>query len=129
MKTGQQRPRDSLGKVPTQIKSEKIAVGICQQILTAVSRQGRLTANGQISDRWEIGRLGRSIEVQTESKFSLSVDRSGQPRKTREHCSFSRSTGRLTEVHTCPVVHVGRPTEQFSSASGRPCGRSDSGQK
>ena len=71
----------------------------------------------------------RSTEVQTESKFSLSVDRSGRPRKNREHCSCSRSTGRSTDVHTCTKVHVGRPpgrpTEQFSSASGRP----DLGQK
>ena len=93
MKTGLQGSRDSLGKIPTKNQIRKIAVGICQQILTAVGRPGRSIANSRISDRWESGRP----KSQTESDHSLSVDRTGQPKQTESSALL-------------PVDRAGRPT-------------------
>ena len=129
MKTRLKRPRDSLGEIPTKIKSEKIscwnlsADSDCCRSTGPVDRQrSEIRPLGKRSTGWST--------VKPKQRVILSVGRPLRSTgKNKEHCSCSRSTGRSTDVHTCTVVHVGRPpgrpTEQFCSASGRPCGRPD----
>ena len=94
------RAKRFVGGNPNTKQIRKIAVGICQQILTVVGRPGRSTANGRIFVRWESGRPGRSTEVPNrEWVFYV-----GRPRKNREHCSCSRSTG---PVDRCAHMHNG----------------------
>jgi len=105
---------DLLGEDPTKDKTETSRWEPTQQIsLLSVDR----AVDRQRSDFRPLGKrsTGRRPARSTE--------------KNREHCSCSRSTGRSTEVHSCTLVHVGRPTEQFSSASGRPAGRPAKGKR
>ena len=116
------------GETQHKTNQKNIAVGNCQKILTAVGRPaGRSPTVGFPTVRKPVDRDGRPKSKQRESFLCRST---GQvDREKTESTALSRSTGRSTEVHTCTVVHVGRPpgrlTEQFSSASGRPCGRPD----
>ena len=114
---------DSLGEAPTKNKTEYSRWQPVQQsYLLPVDRQWsdfrplgkRSTGRSTVYPKQRVKTLCRSIV------------------KNREHCSCFRSTGRSTEVHSCTLVHVSRPadrpTEQFSSASGRPASRPAEGQ-
>ena len=109
MKTDLQSSKESLGRIPTKICSEKYSCWSLSELLTVAGRPGRSTVNGRISDRWEDGRPGQSTETQNREQVSLSVDRLGRPGKNREQRVALGRPGQSTDVHTCIVVHVGRP--------------------
>ena len=80
-----------MGEDPNKNSQKNIAVGVCQTFLTTAGRPGRSTVNGHISDRW-----GKSV--------GRRVDRNKPRALTR-----AQSTERSADVHTCTLVHVGRP--------------------
>ena len=117
MKTRVENSIDPLGQDPTKDKIESSRSSQLSRIFCCRST-GRSTVNGQIFDHWD-----------PKQRVKLSVGRPGRSTGTnKEHCSCFRSTGRSTKVHVCTLVHVGRPTERFCSASGRPHGRPAEGQ-
>jgi len=72
---------------------------------------GRSIANGWIPIVGDSGRPFRCSQLE-----SLTLCRSTGPvdQTNREQSSYSRSIARSTEVHTCTLVHVDRPIEQFA---------------
>ena len=130
MTTGLEKPIDSLGEAPTKDKTKYSRWQlVSRHCLLSVDRAGRpptvrFPTVGKAIDRM-VDRCS-----QTESDHSLSVDRTGRPEQTDSSALSASRLGRSIDVHTCTLVHVGRPpgrppdrpTEHFCSASGRPCG-------
>ena len=128
MKIRLEKPIDPLGEAPTKNKTEYSCWQPVQQsCLLPVDWAGQRPTVGFLT----VGKaVDRTVtEVPKQSVNSLSVDRAGRPEQTETTTLSSGRPGRSTDVHTCTLVHVGRPpgrpTEQFCSTSGRPCGLPD----
>ena len=117
MKTRVKNRIDPLEK--TQEKTNlKLAVGSQVSRKFCCRSTGWSTANGRISDRWDTGRPGRSTEVQTERKFSLSVDRSVDREKTESTAlSLGRPVGRPKCTHAQWCMSVDRPVDRQSNSA------------
>ena len=127
MKTGLEKLIDSLGVAPTKDKIEySCSQPVSRLFLLSVDRAGRPPTVG-------FPIVGKAVDrmvdwsYQTESEHSLSVDRTGRHEQTESSALSVGRSGRSTDVHTCTLVHVGRPlgrlTEQFCSAYGRSVSR------
>jgi len=127
MKKGLEKPIDSLGETPTKDKTKYSRwQPVCRLCLLSVDQAGR-------PPTVEFSTTGKAVDQtvdrssQTESDHSLSVDRTGRPEQTESSALSVGRPERSTDVHNAhwcmSVDRPGRPTEQFCSASGRPCGR------
>ena len=109
MKNGLQMIKGSLGRIPTKIWSENIAVGVCQNFWQpSVDRAGRPSTvrfpTVERSVDW-VGRPQSQPESETLCRSTNPVDRV----KKREQRLAPGRPGQATDVHICTVVHVGRP--------------------
>ena len=116
MKTGLQRSRESLGGNPTQNKSEKNSCWKLSEKSDCCRSTG--SVDRQRSDFRPLGRRSTgTVDRSPKQRVTLSVGRSVRSTEEKQralHCS--RSTGRSTDVHTCTVVHVGRPSRSTDRA-------------
>ena len=117
MKTGLKRPRDSLGEIPTKIKSENSRYSLVSRVFCFRSTG---PVDRQRSDFRPLGKrsTGRSTVKPNRELYSLSVDRDGRSGKTESTAlALGRLVGRPMCTHAQWCMSVDRPVDRHSSSA------------